>query len=374
MKIKIGAKDLQKRVDILSKIAKNKTTLPILDTFKMDVSDDMLTLTASDLEVTVITQVVPEEINQTGSVCVQADKFADIIGKSKDLMLELSLISRTVDGVTVNDLLVKSKGGKFKIPCCDSEDFPQIQEVQDATEVEINSNYLVTGIDKTRFCIVSNEFTPALNGVNIDMFTDKTIIAATDKNRMGLVYGEPISPVKQNVVLPLKLSAFIPTVFSDGNEALKLSVGSKNVRIEGINYTVYSKTIEFPYPNYEPLIPTNHDIRFVIDRAEFEQAVDRINGFCPFTTSAMLISLTDGKLSITGEDKDFNLAAEEEIECTNEGEGAFLINGKFLLEIIKRINTKTIEVSFSATNVIVLFKPTEDNKKDCLFIICKLAM
>jgi DNA polymerase-3 subunit beta len=373
MKIKIGAKDLQKRLDILSKVAKTKTTLPILQTYKMVVSDDLLTLTASDLEVTIVTRTMPEEIKETGSVCVLADKFTEVIKNFKDCTLELSLSSRQVNGKRVDDLIIKSKSGKFKIPCQDAEDYPQLQEPKEETQISIGASTLVTAINKTLFATHHDlEFEPALCGIKFDFKSTGTTIVATNKVKVALCRHEALSPVEQSVVLTKKVASYIPTVFSDGDEVIEMSFDDRSIKLNGINFTLYGRLSEGNYPDYQLILNHATTASFVAKTEDFIDSIKRAMIFCETEKSIISLSANNDKLYISGENIDFNLSADEEIDLvTQQSEGSLLIHGRYLLEILTKITTETIEVSFADTHPVVFFKPVDETKQDYLFGMLK---
>ena len=95
--------------------------------------------------------------------------------------------------------------------------------------------------------------------------------------------------------------------------------------------------------------------------------------YCPFNSSVILLNVTQDSLKLTGENIDFSLSAEEDVICeTKQGEGEFKLNGKWLHEILQKVKTTTVEVSFSDKHPVVFFNPVE-TEEDYLFAISKVG-
>lgn len=363
MKLKVSSTLLQKKLDHLHKISKTKTTLPILDYIKMDVSDDLIILTASDLEVTLIAKVVPEEVTSTGSTCVLADKFTEVIKNTKDCILELSRDAN-------NNLIIKSKSGKFKIPCFAAEDFPILNEPSEDNIIEMSSTDIVVGLNKTDFAVYRSTDRPAMCGVFFDFKVDKTVCFATDGFRVASYESAPVVSYPCSVIFPTKLTTVVKGLVSEAISSVSLSFDDRNIKIDMADYVVYSKKIDAEYPNYEPTLSFPVDVIFTTSREEF---VDALKRSLTFTNeySVIAINAIIGRFTIAAENRDFGLSAEEDVFCENkEGSGFFKFNGRYMLDILQRVSSEEVELSFSETTPMVYVNPL-DEQENCLFSLMK---
>ena len=67
MKFVVSSTDLLSHLQAISRVISNKSTLPILDNFLFDLKDNKLVLTASDLEVTMVTSLELENVDGEGN-------------------------------------------------------------------------------------------------------------------------------------------------------------------------------------------------------------------------------------------------------------------------------------------------------------------
>lgn len=366
MKLSVRSADLQKKLENLHKISKTKTTLSVLNYLLMEVTDSEIQFTASDLEVTLVSKVMPEEVKETGSVCVLADTFAEIIKKLPDCVLTIT--------DNKNAIVIKSKGGTFKIPCVSAEDFPIGREPSEENIFSIPSSVLANGINKTYFAIAPDserEYRPTLCGVFADFKQDKTTFVATDRNKVAVVFDGQYSSQDQSVILPKKLANTILSVFGQSETNVDVCFDDKNIKLESAEYTVYSKLIEGEYVNYNYTLNQSVNVIVTARTEELLKAIDRVMLFCPNLSSILQMSVQIGQLEISGEDVDFNLSAEENVVCENrQGSGIFKCNGRFLYETLQKIKTEFVEISFSDQHPIVYFNPV-NTEENYLFAILK---
>lgn len=365
MKLKVSSTLLQKKLDHLCKISKAKTTIPVLDYIKMEVTDDVITLTASDLEVTLVTTIVPEEVASVGSTCVLADKFTEVIKNTKDCILELSLDDK-------NNIIIKSKSGKFKIPCMPSDDFPMLHEPKEENIIDIASDVIVRGLNKTDFAVYKSDGRPQMCGVNFDFKENKTVSYATDGVKIAAYFSEQLVSFPSSVVFPTKLASVVKSLAAEATSNVQLCFDDKNIKIDLTEYIIYSKKIEGEYPNYDPTLNMEVDVILSASREELADALKRSLTFAN-EYSLVAINVLIGRFTIAAENINYGLSAEEDVFCENkEGSGFFKVNGRFLLEILQRISSEEIEISFSEKTPIVYINPL-DKTENCLFGLMKYA-
>lgn len=365
MKFTVKSTDLQKKLDNLHKIAKNKTTLHALDYILIDVNDDIVQFTASDLEVTQTSKVTPESVAEVGSVGVLADTFVETIKKLPDCLLTIS--------EQKNVVVVKSKSGTFKIPSMSSEDFPLTIEPKSDYKISIQSSVIAGAINKTSFATAPDaefEHFPARCGVFADFKTDKTIFVATDTRRLAVHRSESVSPVEQSVLMSKKFANALVSVFGQSETNIDVSFDDLRIKVESPEYCLYGKLIEAQFPNYNMVLNASVSTIFTVSVDDLLKAIGRVMLYCPFSSSVVSMLISEEGIKLNGENIDFSLSAEEDVPCTTkEGGGSFMINGKWLYETLQKVKTPLVEISFGE-HPMVYFNPI-DTEEDYLFLIAK---
>ena len=72
MKFVVSSSELLGRLQSVSRVIASKNTLPILDNFLFELTGDLLTITASDLETTLRTSIKLNQVVEEGSVAIPA--------------------------------------------------------------------------------------------------------------------------------------------------------------------------------------------------------------------------------------------------------------------------------------------------------------
>jgi len=180
MKFIVSSSELLSHLQSVSKAISGKSTIPILDSFLFDLKSGELTITASDLESTLITNLTLENSEGDGKVALEAKRLLDILREfpEQPLTFEFDLESLAVT--------ILSENGKFSIVGSPADEYPQFPElVKDATiKFGIKSDILDTGISKTIFATANDELRPVMNGIYFSM-TDKDItFVASDSHKL----------------------------------------------------------------------------------------------------------------------------------------------------------------------------------------------
>lgn len=367
MKFKVNSIQLQKKLDNLIKVSRNSKVVPILKYFKVDLADDVCKITASDMEVTLVANLMPEEVLEAGSTCVSADKFTEIVKKLGDVTLTISTQG--------NNLVIKCKYGTYKIPTSNSEYFPLTQQLSQEDLITIPAYSIVSALNKTLFAAGDDEHRPTLKGVYFGFKYDKTSFVATDIRRISVVNGAPLVATEKSVIVPTKVCQSLLSVLAGKEEDVDVLIGERSVLVKSHEYDIYGKLIEGEYVNYNMVLNQSVDCIVTVKTKELIAAVDRAMIFSANGYNIVQIQVLVGQLKVSGEDIDFSLSAEEEVECVNkDGIGAFLVNGRQIIEILQRVSTEEAEISFNSekTSPIVYVNPT-NTEDDYLFGVTKIA-
>jgi len=97
MKFNISSSALSNRLQAISRVINSKNTLPILDCFLFDIKDNILSITASDNETTMITTVEISETSENGSFAIGAKNVLDAIKEISEQPLVFDVNLQTLE-------------------------------------------------------------------------------------------------------------------------------------------------------------------------------------------------------------------------------------------------------------------------------------
>lgn len=178
MKFILSSLKLLKSLQALAGVIGSNNTLPILDDFLFSLKDGKLTITASDLETTMIITLEPELHEGNGEVTIPARLLLDIMKTFPDIPVTIDINNET--------LMVELTAGegRYKLSGHKSDEFPQIPVLDDPTEMEISAEALANGFEKTIFATGNDELRPVMTGVLIELAEEYMTIVATDAHKL----------------------------------------------------------------------------------------------------------------------------------------------------------------------------------------------
>ena len=185
MKIICDGADLSDAVLKVSKGTSNKTTNPILEGIKVVAEEDYITLSATDLELS-IEKTIKAMVQIEGEMVVPGKFFCEYIKKLNNEQIELSVDEKNV-------LSIKYTDSVGKIQCLNSVEFPQIKQIEDSTYFEITQRDLKALISKSIYAVAVEDVRPILKGVKLEVTKDKVTAVALDGYRLAVVK-KPLFP------------------------------------------------------------------------------------------------------------------------------------------------------------------------------------
>ncbi|MHB8871723.1 MAG: DNA polymerase III subunit beta [Candidatus Doudnabacteria bacterium] len=362
MRFKINSKQLKTKLENLSKVSKTKTSLPILSCFKINVRERNVEITATDLDITLVAKVIPESVKEEGFVCVDAGSLLDIIKKIKDSVVEIYSEEKPLpSGQKKINVFVASPSGKFKMTGYDAEDFPQVHDPIDENLVTVPVMSISQGIGKTVHAVKVDEYRPTTGGVYLDFREDRMSFSATDGwSKVAILYDTSVqSGLNKSVILPKSASSVFNSLLESDDIDAEIMFDEKNMRIDLVGYTLYSKLIEGKPFDINSIMMQQSEIFFTANTQELLFAVDRCLTLGN-SVGVVDVSVLLGEVLVSSENIDFDSSGEERVACENkQSSGMFKCNGRFFVEALGKISTEKVEVSFSTTNPMIFINPTE---------------
>ena len=84
MKFNVPSKSLYSAVSSVSKVINSKNALTILDNFLVELKNDVLTVTGSDLENSLTARITVTEAEGSGRFCIGARRLVELLREMPD--------------------------------------------------------------------------------------------------------------------------------------------------------------------------------------------------------------------------------------------------------------------------------------------------
>lgn len=362
MKFVVSSTELLSHLASISKVINSKNTLPILDNYLFLLEDNRLTVTASDLESTLITSLELENTNGNGTIAVPAKLMNETLKEFPEQPLTFQIDPETFA------IDIFSQNGKFSIVGQNGEDFPQQPMLNEgvASSINVNHSVLLSGINKTLFATADDELRPVMNGIFIELTTEDMKFVASDAHKL-VRYKRFDAKAEKNAsfILPKKPAALLKSLLPKEDFDVKLEFDDKNAFFTLSNYKLICRLVEGNYPSYNSVIPQNNPNKLIIDRVEFYNTVRRVSVFSNQASNLVRLKLTENQLVVSAQDIDFAISAVERLSCQYEGEDMEIgFKSTFLQEILSNLSASEVKVELSDPTRAGLLLPAENENEE----------
>ena len=371
MKFVVSSNTLLKQLTALNGVITANPVVPILENFLFEINNGTLTVYASDLQTSMITEL-SVEAKQKGSIAVPARILLDTLRN-----LPEQPVTFTIDEETYS-IEISSDNGRYKLSGENATDFPKVPAVKNAHSVDIVSSVLSRAIASTIFAASNDELKPAMTGVFVNISDSNTTFVATDGHRLIRYRRVDVASDSANtLIIPRKALNLLKSSLPADDTIVKLEFNSSNAFFTYDNIKMICRLIDERFPDYENAIPTNNPNKLTINRTDFLNSLKRISIYANKTTHQVRLKIIGSELQISAEDLDFSNEANERLSCEYEGEDMEIgFNARFLIEMLNNLDSESIDINLSAPNRAGLIMPTvkRDAEEDILMLVMPVML
>lgn len=344
MKIVAQRDNLLTPLQQIAGVVERRQTLPILANVLIKANNGKISLTATDLEVEMITSAVvecDEEINIT----LPARKLLEICkALPEDASIELS-----IDGERA---VLKSGRSRFTLGILAAQDYPSIEPSPVSNQFSISQKLLKQLIEKTQFAMAQQDVRYYLNGLLIEISNGQIRAVATDGHRLAMSESECSveTTTDMQVILPRKAVLELARMLSDSDEKIEIDISSNHIRFTMQETVFTSKLIDGKFPDYQRVIPANTDKLVLANRDLLKQALQRTSILSNEKYRGIRFQFTPGALQLLAHNPEQE-EAEDEMAIDYDGEELIIgFNVGYLIEVISVISSDEVRMSLSDSN------------------------
>ena len=370
MKFTVSSSALLSLLATTGKVISNKSSLPILEYFLMELKDGQLTVTTSDLETTLIGSIAVDNIEQEGVIAAPAKLMLDSLKEFPEMPLSIDVNDTTWE------IKITWASGHLSIPGASAVSYPAVQSMgAESKNLKLDVDLLVSGINKTIFATADDELRPVMNGVYFDFSPEALTFVATDAHKLVKFNAEHANDFSSSFILPKKPANLLKALLAKEEEPVEVTFDAKNVTFQLQNFKLVCRLIEGNYPNYNAVIPVSNPNKVLIDRVEFVNGIKRVAVCSNPSTNLIRMDIADNKVNLTAQDIDFSVSANETISCSYDGQPVTIgFKSTFLVEILSNIDTPTVVVELADSTRAGVFKPVSDDQPSAETLMLLMPM
>ena len=368
MIFEVSSSELLRKLQMASGAISSNPVIPILEDYLFELTGNDLTVSATNLEVTIISTLSVMG-SEDGRIAVPAKILLDTLKALPDHPIKFK--------VEKNVVKLKSAYGEYKLSGDNADDFPETPSEENTNDIELDCDSLVKAINNTSFATSTDELRLAMTGVLMQLDFNKVIFVSTDAHKLvKYTIGGLSSELTESVVIPKKgLMVFRNAISSSDIEKAQISFNNKNIFFKAGETLVISRLIDAKFPDYNAVIPVNNDRILTLSRTDLQNSLKRIVIYSNKTTNQVVLNLAEDSLTVSAQDLDFSNEATEQVSCNYQAEPMTIgFNAKFLVEMLGVIDTDDVILELSAPNKAGILLPSEQSEQEKLMMLVMPVM
>jgi DNA polymerase III subunit beta len=348
--------------DAVSWVAKNlpaRPAVPVLSGVLLNGTDDGLTISGFDYEVSAEAQVAAE-IASAGSVLVSGRLLSDITRALPNKPVDFY-----VDG---NRVTLTCGSAKFSLPTMAVEDYPTLPALPEETGA-LPAELFAEAIGQVAIAAGRDDTLPMLTGIRVEISGDKVVLAATDRFRLAVreLTWTALSPdVEAAVLVPAKTLAEAAKAGTDGSE-VRLSLGAGAgvgkdglLGITGNGKRSTTRLLDAEFPKFRQLLPAEHTAVATINVAELTEAI-KLVALVADRGAQVRMEFSDGLLRLSAGADDVG-RAEQELAVDFAGEPLTIaFNPTYLTDGLASVHADRVSFGFTTPGKPALLRPAFDD-------------
>ncbi len=369
IKFIVSSNTLLKELQTISGVMNASNPLPILDDFLFKLNKSELNIYASDLETTIRTTITVDSKDK-GEITIPR-LLIEMLKNFADQPLTF-IIDTTKYGIEIN-----SDSGKYKITGHNPEDFPRMVDVEKPSSLEMDSEVLLSAINKTIFAVANDDLRPVMSGI-YSIFGEKEVtFVATDAHKL-VRYRRPIQGGDREnaVIIARKPMNLLKNILASKDTKVKIEYNKTNASFIANNVQLTCRLIDGKYPNYDAVIPKDNPNQLTLEREAFLSSLKRVSILSNKTTHQVRLKISDNALTLTSEDPDFSSEANERMACQYKGDNMEIgFNSRFLLEMLGNLDSDEIRLQMSTPNRAGVITPSpQKDGEDILMLVMPVML
>lgn len=362
MKFYCNGLDLYDAVQKVSKAVAVKAINPVLEGIKLHAEEDLLTLTATDGELLIETNI-SADVKIEGETVVPGRLFSEFLKKLSSEQIEIA-----VDG-SMMKLTYSDSEGFFQ--CLSVEDFVEPKNIENFEWFEVDRKDLKDLINKTVFSVSNDDTRPILKGCLFEVLNGVVTVVAIDGFRMALLKKKVTSSAEFSVIIPSKSLIEIAKFLDDKDQKVRVNVQRNYVLIEIDETKILSRRLDGDFISYRGVLANNgYSTTITASKVQLEDAIERAGLLARQEKNNSVKLIVSGNcLTVKSASNAGNIKENLTVSSTGK-DMEILVNAKYILDCLKVISEEFVVLNFISN--IAPFTITSASGDEYIYLILPL--
>ena len=355
--ININTEELSKALQNIIGVVEKKQTMPILSHILIENKAGRLTLTSTDLEVQLSTEI---------KVTDEAEEFITTAPGRKLYEIIRSLQNEEVSlAISENDITIKSPRSKFKLQSLPPNEFPLFESTKEEDSFVVDQSTIKTLFQKTHFAMAQQDVRFYLNGLLMVTSPNTLVTVGTDGHRLAKSVAKigKAALNEHSFIVPRKAIQEAQRIVEDKGEA-KVSFTENQAMFKFNRVNLITKLIDGSFPDYKRVIPEDTTINITIKAETLRPALQRVSILANEKFKGVRIDIEDNKLTVSSENPEQEKGNETlDIDSTNKTLSVGF-NVSYLIDAIAACDGELVNLGLNDENSSALITdPTDPESK-----------
>lgn len=334
MKFIINREALLTPLQHIVSVIEKKQTMPILSNVLLVLKENQLIMTGSDLEIQIVARLAVDN-NTTAEITLPARKLLDIcrlLPAGADIKIEW----------VEDKVKVTSGRSRFALSTLPAEDYPEFSESEFKHQFSINAGKLKTGLEKTLFCMASQDVRYYLNGLMLNVSNSKIKLVASDGHRLAVFEDELEQPAgfESRIILPRKGVMELSRLLTDNEAELDVRISNNSIKIEIRDLVFSAKLVDARYPDFNRVFQQEFNTPIQIQSRLLKDALTRVAILANEKFKGVSLEINNDGLKISTHNPEHE-QAEEQLLIDYPGESLVIaFNVQYLLDAVSNLDSE----------------------------------
>ncbi|MGA7081493.1 MAG: DNA polymerase III subunit beta [Terriglobales bacterium] len=370
MEITVSKFELLRELTATQGVVERKTTIPILSNYLFEAGGDKLSLTATDLDLSLRTSC-NAKVKKEGACTIPARKLHDYVKLLPDADITIKLLEN-------HWVSIRCGRSNTKMVGMAKSNFPGLPVFPAAGAIKIPAAVLRSMIGKTGFAIASEESRYTLNGALMVLKPEAITMVATDGHRLAHVErtGEKFEGVsgEMKTLIPKKAMDELKSLLDSDVETIDFAKDESTLFFRVGPRLLTSRQLTGQFPNYEAVLPKDITKSIALHGEELGAAIARVAQFADERSRAVRLRLEKGELKISASSTETG-ESEDSIEVAYDGDPmAIGFNAQYLMDFIKATGSCDVKLELKDAQSAGQLRPAEAEDYKYRYIVMPMRI